>query len=220
MANITVMLDTVGYDSKPSDQIPAITKRLKRLEPCTISAEEFAQAVADGHTFCCGCFEPDASKPFGHGRFIGQQIFAIDIDNDTVVLDADGKPKKDEQGHVIKRSLMPDEKGYLGMWAAIDRWAKLFHADPLLVYPSFRYRFDGGMAKRWDKETNMKYRLVLDAGDLVTNPEQAAKIREKLLKAFPEADSSCSNANRLYFGSCGNAWLNCDGEERFYVRRA
>lgn len=219
MADITVMLDSVGYDSKPSDQIPAITNRLKRQGPCTISADEFAQAVADGHTFCGGCFEPDASKPFGKSKFVGQQVFAIDVDNDTVCLDEDGKPKKDESGHQIKRPLMPDEKGYLGIWAAIDRWAKLFHADPLLVYASFSFRFSGGMANRWDKEARMKYRLVLDAGELVTNPEQAAKIREKLLRAFPEADSACSNANRLYFGSCGKAWLNCDGEERFYAKR-
>lgn len=216
VADITLMLDSVAYGSKPSDKVPEITSRLKQQRPCTISAEQFAQAVADGRTFVCGCFETDATKPFGHSRFMGQQIFAIDIDNDTEVLDEQGNKVKDERGHFIKRPLMPDEEGYLGMWAAIDRWAKLFHADPLLAYPSFSHRFDGYMASRWDTDTRMKYRLVLDAGELVTDAEEAARIRAKLLRAFPEADSACSNANRLFFGSCGHVMLSVGGEVRRY----
>lgn len=218
MANVTLMLDTVKYDSKPSAHVSEITNRLKRQGPCTVSAEKFAQAVADGRTFCCGCFEADATKTFGSSRFLGQQIFAIDIDNDTEVLDEQGKPAKDERGRNMKRPLMPDEDGYLDVWAAIDRWAKLFHADPLLVYPSFSYNFAGGMANRWSADTRMKYRLVLDAGEFVTDPEQADEIRKTLLMDFPEADQKCKNANRLFFGSGDRVVLNSEGVSRYYAK--
>lgn len=221
MSKITLMLDCVAYKSKPcGEQISAITGRLKRHRPTEVEPDVFAQAVANGCTFVGGCFEKCAGKPFGKSEFLGQQLFPIDIDNDTEDLGEDGAPAKDERGRKRKRSLMPNEKGYLDPWDAIERFKTIFDCMPLLVYPSFSYRFGGTVADRTNPETRMKYRLVLDAGKLVFDAGKAEAIRRKLLKAFPEADPACVNANRLYFGSCGKAALFSGEGASYYVRRA
>ena len=216
---VTVMLDGVGYAEKPSAHVPEITNRLKRSEPQTLTVLDFAQAIANGRTWCGGCFERDPSKKFGESRFMGQQLFGLDFDNDTELLDEYGNKVKDESGHIIKRSLMPDESGYLDPWEARIRWARLFHADPLIMYPSMSFSFDGSIRGRWNPETKMKYRLVLDVGQLITDQAEARGVIKRLMAAFPECDPKCSNPNRLYFGSGGTVLLTTEDTAR-YVKRS
>lgn len=214
---VTVMLDSECYRTKPDTRETAyITGRLKRDSPTTMLVQDFAQAVADGRTFCCGCFERDPSKTFGRSRFMGQQLFTLDFDNMTEVLDADGKPLKDSTGHVVKRSLMPHEDGYLDPWMALSRFREKFGQFPTMLYPSMSFNFGGTVADLSDPDTRMKYRLVVDAGRLITDVAQAGRYIAKLLRVFPEADPSCAKPSRLFFGAQGKAVLYGDEGAWFY----
>lgn len=208
---VTVMLDSECYQTKPDTRETAyITGRLKRDSPTTMLVQDFAQAVADGRTFCCGCFERDPSKTFGRSRFMGQQLFTLDFDNMTEVLGDDGKPLKDSTGHVVKRSLMPHEDGYLDPWMALSRFREKFGHMPMMLYPSMSFSFGGTAADRFDPETKMKYRLVMDAGRLIADAAQAGRYIRKLLQLFPEADVACAKPSRLFFGAQGKAVLYGD----------
>ena len=216
-SGVPVTVDVVRFDRKPQGgEIGGITRRLQAGGHTVLGPEQFAQAVADGRTWVGACYEPCSG---GWGEFVGQRLFGLDFDNDTPILDERGKPKKDDKGHVLKRQLLPDEAGYLDPWRAIDRCAELFGSKPLVMYPSFRFRFGGTEADRWSTETRMKFRLVLDAGEFVTDEQRARGVAAKLLRAFPESDKRCSNNNRLYFGSCGKAVAYIEGGP-LYVRRS
>lgn len=200
---IPVMLDSVRYTTKPDAYVPAITDRLKAAGPCLCTPFELAQAIADGRTICPACFAPDPSATFGHSAFMGQRVFALDFDNTGE----------------HRAPLMPSDPLYLDPWEAVARFAKTFGRDPLMVYPSMSCRPPRTMADRWRAETRAKYRIVLDAGEIVTDADRATEIQAKLLKVFPEADQSTKNLNRLYFGSNGRVALNWGGVTH-YVKRS
>lgn len=213
-SSFLVTVDRVGYSSKPSKgEVARITNRLKASGPVEVSPIELAEAIANGHTWVGGCFEPSRG---GWGPFVSQRLFALDFDNDTEVLGPDGKPLKDEQGHVIKRDLHSGEEGFLDPWAALDRWRSIFDGDPLLMYPSFSFEQVCDLSQ---PPTKTKYRLVFDVGEAVTIHERAKDVLKKALRLFPEADKSCSNSNRLFFGSCGKVAVWSEGGV-VYVKRA
>lgn len=208
-----VTIDRVAYSSKPQGaEIGLITRRLQASGPVEVSPEELAEAIAGGHTWCGGCYEPSPRK---WGRFIGQRIAALDFDNDVVVLGPDGKPLKDAEGHVVKRDLRPDEEGYLDSWDALARWRSTIGEMPLIMYPSFSF---AQVADLSEPPTKNKYRLVFDLGEGVTNEARAKTLLTRLLGVFPEADTACTNANRLYFGGRGKAVVFSEGGP-VYVRR-
>lgn len=207
-------LDPQAFDRKPrGKEVGAITRRLQAAGPAEVTAEELARAIVSGHTWCGGCFEP---RTDGWGKFLGMQLFGVDIDNATEVLDEDGRPLRDEAGHRVKRSLMPDEPQYLDPWEALSRFNRAFHRDPLMVHATFTHTFDGTIAGRWNPRTRMRYRIVFDAGKPVTDEDTARAVLSKLLEIFPEADSACKNPNRLLFGTRGKLVLFGEGGARYY----
>lgn len=197
-----ITLDKTGYTSKPTRYVGAITNRMKECGPSEVTPEDFAEAIRKGQTWSHGTFEPSQGE---WGKFVGLQVVGLDFDNDTIMYrktmndrgDAVYIPVEDADGHKLKRMLMPHETGYLDPVDALDRCEQL-ELTPLLLYFSFS-------AHCPDK---MKYRLVLDLGEVVEDEADAAAIVESLLQAFPEADQSCSNLNRLFFGTRpgGEVW--------------
>lgn len=212
--SLLVTIDRVAYAEKPAKgEIAAITRRLQAAGPVEVAPEELAEAVANGHTWCGGCYKPSRR---GWGEFIGQQLFAFDVDNDIEVVGPDGRKVRDAEGHVVKRDLRRGEEGFLDPWAALDRFRSLFGGDPLLMYPSFSFEQPSDLTQYPEK---CKFRLAFDAGAMVDSEERAKDVLAKLLRAFPEADPKCVNANRLFFGSCGKAVLFTEGGP-LYVQRA
>lgn len=186
-------LDTVAYDHKPHGiEVSAITRRMQRAGAVEAEPWEVAQLIAAGVTWCGGCFEPSGK---GWGKWQAQQLFALDFDNSR-----DGKP------------LMPSDDKYLDPWAALGRWNCIFGTFPIIMYPSFSFRFGGTVADLESPDTRMKYRCILATPEPITDPLKAASIRKSLLELFPEADSACSNPNRLFFGSGSMAaWWDAEG---------
>lgn len=81
-----VQLDTVPFTSKPSGgEIAAITRRLQQAAPSTVTYDEFEAAILEGRTWCGACYAPCTAS---WGEFLGQQIFAIDVDHGLDPLDA------------------------------------------------------------------------------------------------------------------------------------
>lgn len=211
--SVFVTLDTVAYREKPQNrEIAAITRRLQASGPVEVSPEELGVAIANGQTWCGGCFEPSSHE---WGRFVSQRLFAFDIDNDVVVRDANGKPMKDANGHILKRDLVRGEEGFLDPWDALARWRSLFGGDPLIMYPTFSFEQTVDLS---EYPTKTKYRLVFDAGEAVTSEARSKDVLTKLLRAFPEADPSCTNANRLFFASRGKCVVFAKGGP-LYVKR-
>lgn len=199
---MVLTLDDVGYNSKPTQCVGAITNRMKASGPTEVTPEDFAEAIRKGRTWSHGTFGPSQGE---WGAFTGLQIVGLDFDNDAVVFrefvnergEREYKAVKDMQGHKLKRQLMEHEEGYLDPVDALDRCGQL-DLMPLLLYFSMSSR----------SPDKVKYRLVIDLGELVTDEADAAAIVESLLIAFPEADQSCSNLNRLFFGTHpgGEVW--------------
>lgn len=190
-SSFMVTLDPKPYASKPADsEIGAITNRVKQAGATECDAATFCEHVKQGKTWVGGCFEPSSD---GWGEFIGQRIFAIDIDNAAALI-VNGKAVKGEDGHKVKRALRPGETGYLDPIDALDRCEELQLA-PTCLYFTMRSQYPA-----WPK-----FRLVFDMGEPL-DQDTALAVIESLLLAFPEADKSCRNNNRLFFGSNGTVW--------------
>jgi len=186
-----VTLDSVSYSSKPTGQdATAITRRLQAAGSTECDAATFCEHVKRGRTWVGGCYEP---KRGAWGKFVGQQIFALDFDNAATVT-VNGRPVKDETGHEVKRALRPGEAGHLDPVDALDRCEQL-QLEPMCLYFTMSAK-----CPDWPK-----YRVVFDMGDAL-DQETAQGVIQSLLTAFPEADQACKNTNRLFFGSNGEVW--------------
>lgn len=181
-----IQLDPTPHSSKPEGvEIAAITRRLQQVGPSLVTFEELRDAIIAGATWCGGCFEPRAG---GWGPFVSQQLFALDVDNDAEYRRKDGSKGK--------RPLLPDEVGYLSTSEALERCASL-GLEPMLIHYTMHH----------DSERNVRYRLIFDAGEPVTNEARAGDVLKTILSVFPEADERCANVNRLFFG--GSEVIDC-----------
>lgn len=183
---VTVLLDTKNYTDKPGKQeFAAITRRLQASEPVTVTAAEFAAAIADGQTWCGGCYQPNADRT-GWGDLTGQQVVALDFDN-----------------HGENGPLHEGERGFISPQDAYARCMELGHR-PLMIYLSFSATLD-----------NPRFRVVFRLDDEHSTAEFAECYLRLLLGDFPEADHACTNHNRLFLGTNGDVWHcweSLDGE--------
>lgn len=178
---LLVTLDPISYSSKPTGkEMGAITRRMQAAGPANITTAEFVEHVRAGKTWCAGTFKPNAYK---WGAFLGQQLFAVDID---------GKTKDGRQLH-------EGDAGFLHPLAALDRCVD-HCVTPLCLYFTF-----SAVCTGVDATSTHRFRVVFDAGAPL-GKEEAENMRKRLLKLFPEADPACRNANRLWLGSCGEVW--------------
>lgn len=191
-----LLVDSVAYKGKPSGrEMGAITARLKRAEPAAMDEAGFCEAMKRGLTWVGATF----GKPFDESAFIQQQLFALDFDNSTV--DGDGG----------KRPLRAGEAGYLAPLDAVSRLEEL-GIVPMCLY----------FTKSATLE-NPRYRVVIDAGKPVTDLVTARNIIGGLLDRFPEADQSCKDVGRRFYGSNGEVWeywKNSNGEYGSYPEGA
>lgn len=197
MSRFAVTLDRQQFDRKPQS-VAAITKRMQQGGSIELDESGFCEAVRRGQTWCGGCYEPSCD---GWGAFVGLQIVALDFDNSTDVLDAQGQTVRGADGRKAKRPLYPGEAGFLSMTDALDR------CERLSLFPMCAYQTMSA------SDTWHKFRVVLDLGEHIGDEGEACAILGELLTAFPEADQACSNLNRLFFGSNGIVF-ECWRDER------
>ena len=187
--DLLVTLDNVAYEAKPSPQeFASITNRLKRAGATEIDKEGFCKHVGQCKTWIGAVYEPNGN---GRGRFVCQQVFGLNFDNAVEVFDADGKPLKDANGHIVKRPLEEGENGYLDPLEALRRCYGN-GLEPLCLYWTFSATLD---------PLHHRFRIVIAMDEPVTDLAKAEEILDKLLTLFPEADQKCRNVNRLFLGT-------------------
>ena len=181
-------LDSRYFSRKPTGrETGGITNRLKAAGGATITASQFCEHVRRGGTFVCGVHEP--SRGSGWGRFLSQQIIALDFDNST-----------GSKGAGTYRALQPGESGYADWLDALDRCYSI-GLDPLCLYFTLSADANAGA---------MRFRLVVRMEEPTRDQRRCERRLGALMRVFPEADPACSNADsRLFFGSNGEvheAW--------------
>jgi len=191
MSSFKIMLDVIGHGMKPRGyEIADITRRLQRSKPIESTAGEFCEHVKEGRTWTGGCYEPTGES--GWGRFVGQQIIGLDIDN---TIEEEAGP-----GVKAKRFLQPGDQGFISEEDIISRSAQ-YGLEPLCIYPTFSSTPD-----------NPRFRVVFDLRSPISSEEEAREVIDVLLDMFPEADQQCRNPNRLFFGTNGEVRI-CQGVE-------
>lgn len=177
--DVVCQLDPTPHTSKPvGPEIGAITRRLQSSGPVMVSEDEFVDAVMNGATWCGGLYEPCAD---GWGRFMGMQLFAIDVDNDA-------------GNHT---PLEPGQPGYLDPIAALQR-CKDLNLEPMMLY----FTLSSSVEPWWPK-----YRVVFKSDEPVCDESEARNLLESLMRLFPECDGSTKNLNRIWFG--GTEFIDC-----------
>jgi hypothetical protein len=124
----------------------------------SISSKQFTELVSQGCSFSPANFNEERKA----GKWIGQQLFAVDIDSVN-------SPKPTEAIQIIYN---------------------LFEVQPILAYYSFSHNF----------ELTNKYRLVIAADSVITNPNIALRVLRGLITAL-KADSACSDLARIFYGT-------------------
>lgn len=186
-------LDDVRYTAKPDRaEFARLMNRMKAAKPCEVDKTTLLEHVSNGGSFIGGAFTDELNT------IVSWQVAALDFDNETEVLDADGEPLKDEQGHVIKRPLLPAEDGYISPFEALDRCASL-EITPFAMYKSFNC-----------SKENTRFRLLFDFSETTNDETIARAVIYTLLDVFPEADPKCKNPNRIFLGTNQAVWFVCE----------
>lgn len=168
--NITLQIDTVSFNKKPTkNEIGALKQRLRNC-PQTVTLEQFADKVVNGYSFTPAVLMGGAKAE----NWSSQQLFCLDIDNE----DKSVSGKHDKQ-----RASEP-----LTVPQVIDRCSSM-GLKPALIYETF------SSSPEWEK-----FRIVFATDKPITDRQRAEHIQLGLMELFPECDTACKNADRLFFG--------------------
>ena len=174
-----------GYESKPpSSEVWRIRKQMKLIR-CNPAG--FCEAVAKGAVWMGGVMRGGMTRDCWNS----QQIIGLDFDNKVVVLGEDGKPAKGADGKTLKRFLKPDEPGYMGPGDAVRK----LRAKG--IYPAALYFTYSSTPE------HPCFRVVLMLDEACEDPDVVEDAIGRLLHLFPEADQSCKDLARLFFGTNG-----------------
>ena len=188
-----ITLDDVSYTEKPNRaEFARLMNRMKKAKPQEVDKCQFLQHIAAGKSWIGGAFTD------GLDTLQSWQLAALDFDNETEVLDADGNKVKDENGHVMKRILHPGDDGFISPFEALEK-CESFGIAPLVVYKTFNC-----------SKENMRFRLVFDFSETTDDEDFAKAIIMTLQDLFPEADRKCKNPNRIYCGTTQAVWAICE----------
>lgn len=168
--NITLQIDTVCFSRKPTKNEIGALKQ--RLSDCprTVTLEQFAQSIVNGQSFTPAVLMGGARAE----NWSSQQLFCLDIDNE----DKSVSGKHDKQ-----RASEP-----LTVPQVIDRCSSM-GLKPALIYETF------SSTPEWQK-----FRIVFTTDKSVNDRQRAEHIQLGLMELFPECDTACKNADRLFFG--------------------
>jgi len=163
------------------------------MRPRVFDAGGFCDMISAGYAWTPGILQG------GHDEtcWKRQQVIGLDFDNSVVLLDEDGRPLRDDAGKILKRNLVSGDEGYLSCKGALMR---LYGQGilPMCAYESYS-----------STAASRRFRIVLCLDEVVNDPRMLLDAVDRLIYLFPEADRSCSDLARLFFGTgCGKECLN------------
>jgi hypothetical protein len=120
------------------------------------------------------------------GEFAPLVVFPFGFSFTPAVYSVDGN--RTNKNWVSQQIFAIDIDSKLSFEAAIAR-AKEYEIIPALVYATFS-----------SDESNNKYRLLWVMSDVVTDTRVREVIQAQLMAIYPEADPSCKDAARLFYG--------------------
>ena len=179
-------IDPTRFKGKPTtaDMQDIKNHMLKHYAEHTL--EDFITAIKQGQSVCPAYLE-DTGDGHKARYWKSQQIFMVDIDN---ALDKDHRIADTEYISVDRAKQMLTEND--------------IHA--FFIYKSFSYK------ERWDDgKPYEKYRICVKLDTLITDTTERLTIIDTLIKLFSAAaDSACTNADRVYYGSTPDCELYKD----------
>lgn len=173
-----LMLDGAQFRNKPTNfETGGIKNRIKAAEPVTVTLDGLAAAIARGQTFTPGVLVGGNND----AAWTQQQLFAIDIDNQT--------------GTKENKRRITDAEGYISIPAAF-RICKDAGLKPALAYYSFNDQHDA-QPEPWER-----FRLLFLMDRVITDRAEHKDIVQVLLSFFgAAADPACKDPSRLFYGS-------------------
>ena len=179
---VTICIDNQSFSCKPTERdCGAIKKRFAEISPKHFSLPDILTAIRSGKTICPAIINPvqkynkEGQPYFSHCRegWKSQQLFMIDIDNDA--------------GSHIR---LPD-----GDYLTLPQALEICNQNEINLW--FAY-FSFSSCPEHER-----YRLAILLDSPVTDPQEREKIQKAFIGLFGKAaDKSCTNADRIFYGSC------------------
>lgn len=179
-AMFSVRVDTTSFKTKPDKDADAgpISVRISQAPFREYSATAIARLLAQGCTICPADFADGKRSP---DNWRAQQLWLVDIDNDEDALV--------RCGHGLREV------------DAVER-AEAMGLPLLMAYQSFSGTSQANVARAADGDVSAeRYRIVFAKRELVTDREEAEAFGAMLLHAYPEADSTTVQLNRMFYGT-------------------
>ena len=192
---IKLSIDSKAYTSKPTGgEIGAIRNRLSgKAAAAAVDIQTLAIEQNNGKTIQGAILrDKQHENEDTDTRFICQQLYCVDIDNDTELRDESGNVVKDPSGHTIKvkspQAIETPEQ--------IQAIAAAAGLTPCYIAESF-----SSGKKDINGAIIPKYHVGFAAAEPVKDVNQSRRILYKLIDVFPNADEACKDPARIIFGT-------------------
>jgi hypothetical protein len=173
-----------GYKRKPSSYSGKITEELKASIPVEVTPQELASLVGEqGHTAVLATMK--ANHAWVKYNIEQQQVLMLDFDNTEKVRQPDGTYKKVKTTGMFYNSIEE---------ILADSYIQ---ENSCFIYKTFSHTDD------WHK---FRVAFVLDKP--ITSLAEVESAYQYLLDKYPNADPSCKNPNRLFFGGTEYTEIN------------
>lgn len=177
---IKLHIDTDKYNNKPDKTLVGLikTRMQKNTLPVETTIPDLLNKICDGFSVTPAVMQGTEAK-----HWIQQQLFLIDIDNE-----ADETLANDLKTDV--KDLPEDKKTPLLPLDEALTICKINNIAVAFYYYSFRHT-----------EAKPKYRLGFILNEIITDTNKRYAVMESLLSLFTQADKSCKNADRFFYGT-------------------
>lgn len=173
-----------GYKHKPHGHAVAVISNEVTTQATTITPAELAQVVgAEGHTAVLATMNGKRSKL----NMVQQQVLMVDFDNTEIIKLADGTSKK----------LKTEGMFYTSIQDILND--SFIQQNASFIYKTLSH------TSAWEK-----FRVVFVLDKPLTSLEEVYGAYDFLLDKYPNADKSCKDPSRLFFGGTENIIINLD----------
>jgi hypothetical protein len=190
-------VDKISYKSKAEakkDTADIVNRTKSENRMMKMNAERLSKAVTQGYSFTTAQLNGTKEE-----NFVSQKLAIVDIDNEADIimasnLNADFKKlSKAEKTLDAAYAILETEGIEKTPLTTVEAAIKTLE-EHQIFYAFFYYSFSHSTCCP-------KFRIVCVLDKEITNPEQAKRLNKYLISLFPQADQSCHNLDRFYYGT-------------------